>query len=259
VRVPSAAQAEGGRGEGRRNASLRPGKAGGGRQARWVGVGGNRQLAEFWAADLDVQLRTPVQPPQPVPGGWQLWDDRGAPLGHFTHVGVTAPAAQATALLAAAPALASAVAGIQHAPCLAALVCFAAPLPMAVDAVRTAGPLAWACREASKAGRSGSEACWVLHGSPAWSANALETPPAHFAQGLVDALGAALGQTLPQVKLLQGHRWRYAKTVHALGQPCLFDRDTALGYAGDGCLGDRIEDAFASGQALAEQLLSDVR
>ena len=57
--------------------------------------------------------------------------------------------------------------------------------------------------------------------------------------------------------LAMAHRWRFARVVEALGRDCLWDAQSKLGYASDGCLGERVEDAFNSARALADRVLQD--
>jgi predicted NAD/FAD-dependent oxidoreductase len=47
------------------------------------------------------------------------------------------------------------------------------------------------------------------------------------------------------------HRWRYAKTLQALGAPYMHSPKQGIGVCGDWCLGHRVEDAFISGLELA--------
>lgn len=50
------------------------------------------------------------------------------------------------------------------------------------------------------------------------------------------------------------HRWRYASTVTPVGQPFLLDAELGVSAIGDWCTGSKLEDAFASGTALADKL-----
>ena len=52
------------------------------------------------------------------------------------------------------------------------------------------------------------------------------------------------------------HRWRYASTEKALGQPYLWDDALQLGAIGDWCTGSKVEDAFMSGHRMAAALLA---
>ena len=52
------------------------------------------------------------------------------------------------------------------------------------------------------------------------------------------------------------HRWRHARVTQPLGQPFLCSGDASLYLGGDWCLGARIEAAWDSGTAIADDLLA---
>jgi renalase len=52
------------------------------------------------------------------------------------------------------------------------------------------------------------------------------------------------------------HRWRYARVTRALGQPYISSADATLYLGGDWCIGARVEAAWDSGTALAEDILA---
>ena len=54
------------------------------------------------------------------------------------------------------------------------------------------------------------------------------------------------------------HRWRYASTEKALGQPYLWDDAIKLGAIGDWCTGSKVEDAFMSGHRMVCGLIGSV-
>ncbi len=62
---------------------------------------------------------------------------------------------------------------------------------------------------------------------------------------------------LGEIRHRAAHRWRYAAVERAVGEACLFAPDAGLGFAGDGCLGPRVEFAYLSGLALAERVLAE--
>ncbi len=218
---------------------------------RLVGAGSMRRLAEHLAEDLDVRCGVRVAPLTP---GGPLQDEGGEPLGRFDAVVVTAPLTQASALLAAYPALGARLAEGRHAPCWATMVTFAERLDTDLDAIRGAGPIAWAARDSSKPGRPGGER-WVIHRSVAESARTLEHDAEEVATRSIADLVAALGVDAPEILHRRAHRWRYARVERALGAPCLFDPDSSIAVAGDGLLGPRVEAAFLSGAAAAGRLL----
>ena len=69
---------------------------------------------------------------------------------------------------------------------------------------------------------------------------------------LCDRLGVPLDRATHAV----AHRWRYARVTQALGQPFLRNPDATLYLGGDWCIGPRIEAAWTSGTAIADDILA---
>lgn len=223
---------------------------------RHVGVPGMSALARDLAADLAVRCERRIERVERVAGRWRLggqgWDAEA-----FDAVVIATPAPQAIPLLDAVPALAERVAAVAMLPCQAALVAFERPLAVDFAAAFVAdSPLAWIARNTSKPGRSGGE-CWVLHASPAWSAEHLEDAPDAIADALLAALAAALDRALPGTVHRAAHRWRFARAERPLGD-VLWDPEARLGVCGDWTLGDRVESAFLSGARLARVMCGDL-
>ncbi len=188
--------------------------------------------------------------------GWHAVCEDGARLGPFAAVVVATPSPQAVPLLEAAPALAAHVAQAAVDPCWAVMLGFDLPLPLVLDGAFVAdSPLAWASRESSKPGRDAGER-WVLHASPEWSAAHVDAPPEEVIAALLASFARAAGAALPTPIHRDAHRWRYARTRCALGTPYLLDESARIGVCGDYCLGERVEDAWQSGRALAEALVA---
>jgi len=196
------------------------------------------------------------------PGAWTLrhWDAKeakpGAPLpatppaedGPFSAVLVTVPAPQAAELL---PDFAAALAVVRYAPCWTVMAHFDARLPLP-DTLRPEGhAVGWAARDSSKPGRDAGAESWVVQAGPAWTRANLERPAAEVVVPLLEELARLAGAPLPPPAWAAAHRWRYSLLEVALGAPCLWDRDTRIGIAGDWCLAGRAEAAWDSGAALA--------
>ncbi len=114
--------------------------------------------------------------------------------------------------------------------------------------------IAWIAENGGKPGRAG-DGTIVAHASPAWSRVHLECAADDVAERLVGALRDIV--PLGGIRHCAAHRWRYAAVERAVGEPCLFAPGTGLGFAGDGCLGPRVEFAYLSGLALAERVLAE--
>ena len=160
------------------------------------------------------------------------------------------PAEQAAELLAlAAPDFAQRAAAVQSHPCWALMVRFAQPLDLP-DTFR-GEQVVWAARNSSKPGRGEGEN-WVIHASPAWSAEHLELAQPAIEEKLLAAFFAETGVAAASPVHSAAHRWRYAMVGKADGPPALWDADMKLGVCGDWLVGPRVESAFVSGCELAE-------
>ncbi len=241
---------------------------------RYVAVPTMNALAAHLADDLDVRLGVRVDMLTREGDGWRLrgvegsgppgsaGDETPIELGRFDAVVVAVPSPQAVPLLSSSPKLAAQAARAVMDPCLAALVAFDERVEPGWDAAfDPEGALSWMSRESSKPGRpaledgDGALDAWSLHASAAHSEALLELDAGSIAAALLAAFADRVGTNLPSPRVLRGHRWRFAQVAEPVGQDCLFDPQTLLGACGDWCLGSRIDDAFASGVAMAGRLL----
>ena len=232
---------------------------------RYVGVPGMNQINRRLAEGVEVSFGRRVEEIAGEPGAWRVRTEDGDDAGPFDLVLVTAPAPQAAELLAGpAAGFAERARGAEMLPCLTAMVAFDRPLEAPFDGafVAPGSPLAWISRDSSKPGRdAGAGDQWVLHATPEHSAGFLEEDKPAIAERLFAAFRDLLGDAVPaQPVHLSGHRWRHARVqAPADASPgpsgCLFDGSTGIGAAGDWCAGERVEDAFLSGCALAGRVL----
>lgn len=222
---------------------------------RYVGVPGMSSLARHLASDLGVTYGARVEVIEGQAGHWHLTTDGGTDLGSFGTVLVTAPPAQATQLLTAAPELARQVGAVELRPCWAVMAVFDQRLDLSFDgAFVEDSPLSWVARNNSKPGRPSHES-WVLHGSPAWSARHLEDPAEAVGAALLTAFFQAVGHEPQTPHFARVHRWRYSIAADPLQVGCLWDPALRLGVCGDWCSGSRVEGAFLSGLAAAGRVL----
>ena len=205
------------------------------------------------------------------PGAWMLrhWDARqvrpGKPLpdtapeeaGPFAAVLLTMPATQAREVLGRhAPRLHEALAAIRYAPCWTVMAAFNAPLALPETLRPEAHAIGWAARDSAKPGRDASQENWVIQAGPAWTRAHLELTAEDIAAPLLAELVGFSAAPLPALFMAVAHRWRYSLLEAPLGEPCLWDATTRIGYASDGCIGGRAEAAWQSGAALAARVLA---
>jgi predicted NAD/FAD-dependent oxidoreductase len=133
----------------------------------------------------------------------------------------------------------------------AVMLRYAAPLAMPWEGVFiNTGPLRWVARDSSKPGRTGPET-WLLHASTEWSDAHMEDDADAVTAVLIAAF-VALGAPAPLAAT--AHRWRYADTELALTKGSWWDASLRLGMCGDWLNGGKVEGAWLSGRALAQQV-----
>ena len=208
------------------------------------------------AAALDVRTGLRLAGARRDPSqGWELDFETGESEGGYDALLITAPAPQSAELARAAGAADLAPDGVVLAPCWAGMLVFDAPFHSGLDVLAADDDgLAFAAREASRPGRDAATERWVAHADPAWSREHLETAPEDVAPALFDLFRARFADS-PAPAAMSAHRWRYAKVETALGEACIWDETRRIGFAGDWCLGPRVEAAFDSGAALAERVV----
>jgi predicted NAD/FAD-dependent oxidoreductase len=188
--------------------------------------------------------------------GWTLQGEDGTDHGHFDRVLLALPAPQAAPLLAEAPALQARAQAARMVACQALMLGFDAPLDLPFDGVRVAdGPLAWIARDSTKPGRPPGER-WVVHATPAHSADFLEEDQQATAARLLAAFQQVTGVTATPGHAV-AHHWRFARPAddRVTGPRAVFDPTLNLGIAGDWLVGARVEAAWQSGAALAGRVL----
>jgi renalase len=211
------------------------------------------------AETLDVEWSAHVSGLSRGPDGWKL-DVMGREMGSegpFDAVVLAIPPEQATPLLSSHSfdlAVYSAMARSEAV--WSAMAVFNAPLP--VDAGRLGGceTLAQAIRETGKPGRSGPEA-WTLQATSDWSRRYLEASAVEAATHMMEGLTRRFDRPLPQVLVLQAHRWRYARPARATSGP-IWRQAVGLGLCGDWVTGDGVEAAWCSGVRLADRISGTV-
>ena len=225
-------------------------------KARYVGTPRMSALTRHLSRGVDVSCGVRIASITGSPGHWQLTDDEQQSYGPFTHVLVSAPAAQSSALLEQVG-LAGEVANISSHACWAGMFAFAERLPVPWDAAHCdAESISWIARNSSKPGRGATET-WVVHASPSWSDRNVELTPDEVLPLLeAEFLRLSGCGELPTLLHRAAHRWRLARPASVLDQASHYDPDKQIGFMGDYCLEARVEAAWLSGHDLAATLLA---
>jgi renalase len=222
-----------------------------------VGTPGMSALAKALGAGLDIRQNAQVTGVTPAGQGWLLR------IGDTEHsaarVVITVPAPQVAALLGTDHLMVVPLAAVSLAPCLTLMAAARAPAPF-VTLNDPDAPLAWIAQDSSKPGRpSGDITAWVAQAGPEFSAQHLEEDPTAIAALMLPLLCDRLGVSPDKVTYAAAHRWRHARVTAPLGQPFLCNPDNTLYLGGDWCIGPRVEAAWTSGTAIADDMLKRAR
>lgn len=219
----------------------------------FVGVPGMTALAKFIGAGLDIRLKTQVTRVSPTDAGWMVTD--GTDIWPCRRVVITTPAPQIAPLVEDDGIIAGKIASVRMAPCLTLMAAFEGDRPAAFAYRRDpTDPIAWIAHDGSKPGRPHTNA-WVAQAGPEWSLENLELDPAEIARRMVPMLCDRIGADEGAVRYATAHRWRYATVTDPLKEPFVRNDARTLYAGGDWCLGPLAEAAWASGSAIADDIL----
>lgn len=224
---------------------------------RYVGVPSMGAICERLAQDCDIHLNRRVQEVEQRDGRWSIYSEKD--LGSFDIVALALPPPRAAELLVGVPSLHLRIAGVSMLGSWAGLIGFNEPLPLELDGafVHDSG-LSWIARNSSKPGRIGDLDSWVIHGSGAWSQSKIDLSSDEALATLLDEFWIATGLPPREPQLASVFRWHWALAPEPLTVDCFFEEPLGIGVCGDWCAGSRVEGAFRSGLALADQILANV-
>lgn len=223
-----------------------------GRQ-RSVGRPGMSSLAKAMGHGLDIRQGVQVTGVTQTHSGWDL--HLGETLLQTKRVVITVPAPQLAGLLGADHPLTKAASPVRMAPCLTLMAAVAAPSAFQ-SRQDPDNSMAWIAHDNSKPDRPQGTALWVAQAGQGFSEMHLEQDPTAIAKAMLPLLCDRLGVTADHVVYAAAHRWRYARVTQALDQPFLTSVDGTLHLGGDWCIGPRVEAAWQSGTAIADDILA---
>lgn len=145
--------------------------------------------------------------------------------------------------------------GIVMEPCFALLLGFDSGLAPEWKGlvVEIPGPISWIAHDSSKR-TAVKETTLVVHSTPTFARDHFEENPEQVKTKLLAALNLHVSLSTFQSPLWTDlQRWKYALASSFLDVPFVQYRETFF-FCGDWCGGARLESAFLSGLALAEEL-----
>lgn len=191
------------------------------------------------------------------PDGYLLQAKDGSRYGPFDRVISSAPAEQTARIFSSITT--ARFDAVRFDPCFALMVPLTEEdtLPSFDAAVVRDSPISWLAFTDSKPDRSCAPSM-IAHSRGDWAREHLDDDPAVIRQQLGDALTTLTGLPEDAIANSNLHRWRYARTTQPLGAPFWLTEDNRLGACGDWCLGERVEDAFTSGMAIANAIIESL-
>ena len=225
-------------------------------EPHYVGNPTMTALPKRLALDVDVRLETRVEAMSKSSDGWQLIAESGETLGTYDWVVAAMPAPQTNTLFRNHFAHQAQIDRAVMSPCFALMLKLSAAPAFNFDAaVIRDSPVAWIANNDSKPGRNPAPAL-LVHSSNDWAKEHLEDPQEEIKAALLTILMDLLPLQAVDIEDIALHRWRYAKVETEVGKDFLIDESAQLAAIGDWCCGNRAEDAFLSGAALARHLQS---
>ena len=220
----------------------------------YVGSPGMNGLPRYLGNDLDIRQQVEITAIKEVQDGIELM--AGDKCESFHKVLVTVPAPQVIALVGRHHPLSKDIAEVEMLPCMTLMAAFGADTQVSFKARRDPDdPLSWIALDSSKPDRA-TENCWVAQANPDWSSKHLEDAPEETAQNMLSLLCDRIGVGRSTAIHATAHRWRYSAVSKPLGRLFIHNTARTLYVGGDWCLDSRIEAAWISGNAIAENVLA---
>lgn len=227
-------------------------------EPRYVGTPRMTAISRALSAHVSVVTETRVGKMARQNRQWSLFDTETRHLGDFDQVIITAPPAQARALLADSG-LGDLAARLDE-PVQRVLPCWAVAAHFPVspwphhDGMRCQHPaLFWVANNSSKPGRNDAGQWWVIHASPEWTEQHINSSAEQVAEQLVEAFREVTGFDSGPDDVV-AHRWLYARSEGGEQPGHLWFGDRNIGLAGDWLSGGRVEGAFDSACGLVAEL-----
>jgi predicted NAD/FAD-dependent oxidoreductase/deoxyribodipyrimidine photolyase len=225
----------------------------------WVATPSMQACAEFLSQKLECQYNTNVGTLERRDGGWTIYDANNQSLGFYDHLILAVPSTQAVALLKTVALLPPDLMKlIKTAPLMqpmwSTIAIFDESLDIKHESINIHSKnIHFACRENKKPGRSMELDSWVLHSSTDFANAHRDTSPDEVALLQVQALMEHFSLPMQEPMVKTAVFWPDASVQKPFGRHYALYHN--IGLCGDWCLGNRLEDAYVSGTALASALI----
>ena len=148
-----------------------------------------------------------------------------------------------------------------HWPCFSLMLALKPHFSLPFDAaVVKESPISWISNNSSRQENNSIDGL-VIHSTNTWAEKNIEKNDEEIADILFENLTKILmtidnsyENLAKNIDHRDVHRWAHAKTKHKAGSDFLINENQSLGFCGDWCIGNRVEDAFVSGNKLGAHL-----
>lgn len=225
-------------------------------KAKYVAQPGMNAICKSLAEGVNVRSQCHASAFKKDAAGWQIVTKSGETLGPFDWSVSTAPAEQTAALMPPGFSGQAELARVKMSGCFALMLGFDEPLDLTWHALKSGmAPIGWMAVNSSKPARPGAFSL-LIQSENAWADAHLEDPLDAVHQTLLQSASELAGTDLSIAQHQVLHRWRYASTPVPAGVSFLMDAEKQLAACGDWCLGSKVEAAFSSASAFADEFLS---
>lgn len=220
----------------------------------FVGVPGMNGMLKVMAEDLVINFSARIGHMEKQADLWRLYDDQHNHLGDFDWVVCTAPVPQALDLLPDSFSHRSLMTEVEFSPCFALMLGLEQAPALNFNAAMVKNdPISWISVNNSKPERQEGISL-LVHSDNHWAAANLEADQEFVISQLMTCLAELTGIQTDNTDHIALHRWRYARVEKSLAMDFLLDEQNNIAACGDWCRGNRVEDAYLSGQRLGKEL-----
>ncbi|MDJ0917419.1 MAG: FAD-dependent oxidoreductase [Woeseiaceae bacterium] len=219
----------------------------------YVGAPGMNALPKALSEGLDIRLGVRIAGTNRDAGSWTLSGDDGSVFDGFDWLVCTQPSPQVAPVVGAVTALSERARSATMKACYALMLGFEQRVATPFDAARVLqADISWISVNSSKPQRS-DDFTLVVHATNAWADAHIELDLPEARSHMLQQLQSVTGIDGSKASEQQIHRWRYANADKQAGPPCLVDRESRIAACGDWFIRGRVEAAFKSAIALADE------
>ena len=224
-----------------------------GRPDAYTGIPGMSSIPKALAKGLAIHQSERVESLERHGDHWLAKTE--ASTWNAERVVMTVPFPQVAPIIGEAHPLSAKLTHLEFEPCMTLMAAFKpqAEIDKTTRSNET-NELSWIAFNSGKPKREDTVDAWLAQANPKWSAARVHQDKAKSEREMQALLCDALSLDPADMLHSAFHSWLYARVVDPLGVPFLVDETQSLYVGGDWCLGTRVEAAWQSGTAIAQEL-----